>query len=485
MLAIGSIILLTSFVLVDPGITPFQIWDEARLANNVFEIQQNGNLLVTHFMGEPDLWNTKPPLLIWIQLLSVSVFGFTEAAFRLPSLLAIVATAITMLLFLWRYTKRIEIGLFASVILITSTGYMGHHIGRTGDYDAILTLFTTLNGLFFFLAIESQKKKYIYLFFIFLSCAALTKGISSLLFVPALLLYAIIRKKLLYWLRQMDLYRAAMIFIVSVGGYYLAREFASPGYLEKIVENELGGRYLVTQNEHKNGSFYFVFMLKKIRFKEWFFFLPLMFIPIFQQKDSRRKNLALFSLLMTSLFCAVISGSQTKLGWYDAPMYPFMAMGISLGVVTVIDWFFELSSIKNQWLRNFLIASCIGLICFIPYRRSYHRSLKPYYQPQKAFYDMSFLLREAIEGKHDFEAYKVVFDKTGTPSQHIKIYVNLLQKKGIDIQLAFSKNLQKGDRIIVTKDVAQKKIIGKYDVQLIEELGGIDAYLIKGKARIR
>jgi len=50
-------------------ILPLRMWDEARYAINAYEMNQNGNFIVTHYQGQPDMWNTKPPLMIWFQAL--------------------------------------------------------------------------------------------------------------------------------------------------------------------------------------------------------------------------------------------------------------------------------------------------------------------------------------------------------------------------------------------------------------------------------
>ncbi|HQA87386.1 MAG TPA: 4-amino-4-deoxy-L-arabinose transferase, partial [Bacteroidales bacterium] len=64
---------------------PVQLWDESRLAINALEMFENGNLLVTYYKGEPDFWNTKPPLMIWFQSLNFHLFGVNEFSLRLPS----------------------------------------------------------------------------------------------------------------------------------------------------------------------------------------------------------------------------------------------------------------------------------------------------------------------------------------------------------------------------------------------------------------
>jgi len=45
---------------------PLRIWDEARLAVSAYEMSHNGNYIVVHFDGKPEMWSTKPPLMIWL-----------------------------------------------------------------------------------------------------------------------------------------------------------------------------------------------------------------------------------------------------------------------------------------------------------------------------------------------------------------------------------------------------------------------------------
>jgi len=65
-----------------------RIWDESRLAINAYEMYHSGNYLIPTYKGEPDMWSTKPPLMIWVQVLSMKLFGVNEMGIRLPSALA-------------------------------------------------------------------------------------------------------------------------------------------------------------------------------------------------------------------------------------------------------------------------------------------------------------------------------------------------------------------------------------------------------------
>lgn len=63
-------------------------WDESMFAVNTYEMLKNGNYFSLYYNGLPDLYNTKPPLTNWLQLLCVKMLGYNELAIRIPSALA-------------------------------------------------------------------------------------------------------------------------------------------------------------------------------------------------------------------------------------------------------------------------------------------------------------------------------------------------------------------------------------------------------------
>src|SRR5688500_16348003 len=175
---------------------PFRLWDESRLASNAYEMHQNGNFIVTYYDGEPEMWSTKPPLMIWLQVFFIRIIGFNEMAVRLPAAIAGLLTCAVLLLFSRQYFKKLLIGAFACVVLVTTNGYVDTHAIRTGDYDGLLALFTTAFTLSAFLYAENTHKKWIIILFIGITLAVLTKSIQPLLFLPGVLIYLLLRKKM-------------------------------------------------------------------------------------------------------------------------------------------------------------------------------------------------------------------------------------------------------------------------------------------------
>src|SRR5206468_3140523 len=80
------------FLFADATVPPVALQDEARNAVNAIEMSIRGYSLITTFNFQPDLWNTKPPLLIWLMSASMSLFGPSDWAIRLPCALAAMGT---------------------------------------------------------------------------------------------------------------------------------------------------------------------------------------------------------------------------------------------------------------------------------------------------------------------------------------------------------------------------------------------------------
>lgn len=349
---VGIILLPVLYVMLihKVGSYPILIWDEARLAVNAAEMDQNSKWLVTYFEGKPEMWNTKPPLIIWLEVLSLRLFGYSETAFRLPTMMASVFTAVLIYLFSYRWLKSLWGAVFAVLIMITATGYNDHHTARTGDYDTVLTLWVMVAALAFFRYLEREKRSDFVWVTIALILAALTKGIAGLFWPPAFLLYAIYRRRLLWLLRRWEVYAGAMTATVVILGYYFAREYYNPGYIAAVQENELGGRMLATLNEHLHPWNWFLVNMYNGKFMPWLVILPFSlfllcrypFLPV-------QRHFAVFGGFIVVLQFVIISSASTKLAWYDMPLYPIASMiiGVSLGILmkNIVDWQYAQSGV--------------------------------------------------------------------------------------------------------------------------------------------
>ena len=455
---------------------PFRIWDEARRAMNAFEMLNNGNFLVTYFEGKPDMWGTKPPLLIWIQVLFMKLIGVNELAVRLPSAFAAFFTCITILIFSLRYIKQFWFGFIAILVLITAQGYISEHGTRTGDYDALLTLFTTLSGLLFFAFCETRKNKFLYFFFMFTALAVLTKSIAGLFFVPALVIYALWQRKFLLLFKNKHFYFGLFIFLVLVMGYYLLREAYNPGYIAAVQENELGGRYFKAIESHKQGFWFYYENFITSQWSSWYLLFPCGVVLGLLHRDDKIRRIAIFSSVMVLIFFMVISSSPTKLRWYDVPMYPFLSILIAVFVYYIFDLLRNVNWINKSLKYNATPFIFVFLISIAPYRKIIDKTYLPEeYAWDIDFYEIGYFLRHAIKGTQNVDGYYLLLKEYNTP---VKVYLKILQDKGVDIILKDWKHLDDGDKVIAFEKEVKQYIDKHYAYEVIQKKEYVVTYKV-------
>ncbi|BDX36695.1 hypothetical protein CYCD_00500 [Tenuifilaceae bacterium CYCD] len=411
---------------------PIRIFDEARLANNAYEMSKDENFLVTHFEGKPDMWNTKPPLMIWCQALCMNLFGVRELSVRLPAALAALILGVFLVFFSLRYLKNQWLGFFTVMVLLTSFGYIHVHAVRTGDYDSMLTLFTTVYSLLFFQYIETDKPKYLYLSVVGIILATLTKGIAGLLFVPALIIYAFVRSKVLSIAKSKHLYIGILVFITAIGGYYLLREYSNAGYLRAVWENELGGRYFEVNEGHAADFWYYFSMLRLHHYRYWLLFVPLGLIAGLFSKDKSIKSVTIFSSISTVCYFLIISVSKTKLEWYTTPLYPFFAILVSILIYSVFG------IIRNFTATKIYIFRAIPFLLLIAvFYRPVYGTLKRMIPPHEfswdvETYNIGYFLKDAVNGQYDLSNHVLLHDGYFA---HILFYQRVLRENGISVSL--------------------------------------------------
>jgi len=96
---------------------PIVLWDEARGVSSGVEMARTGLNIVVTYDFKPDVWSTKPPLLIWLIAACVRVFGASNWSVRIPSLLAAIGTLALVMGFTWRLTYSRWVTLGAGAML--------------------------------------------------------------------------------------------------------------------------------------------------------------------------------------------------------------------------------------------------------------------------------------------------------------------------------------------------------------------------------
>jgi 4-amino-4-deoxy-L-arabinose transferase-like glycosyltransferase len=319
------------FLGYDIGLRPIALWDESRVVSNALEMSWSGFSLITTYGFTPDLWNTKPPLLIWLIAGCVRLFGPSEWAVRVPSLLAAVATAAMVMGFSWRLTRNRFVALCAPVLLVTSPGFFGAHAGQSADYEMLLCAFTTAYLLLLFDIVHRARPKagLVLLCGLLVAGACLTKGVAGVMPGAGVAAYVLVRGR---WPRLFKTpwhLLSGVLAAMLVGGFYLLRERAAPGYLNAVMTFELGGRYLHGMKNHVQSPFYYVQTVVSLLALGPALLL-LLAAPALHLPKTRSTAFLTYAGWVSAAMLSVFSLGQTKLYWYMAPIYPVLSIMLAI-----------------------------------------------------------------------------------------------------------------------------------------------------------
>jgi 4-amino-4-deoxy-L-arabinose transferase-like glycosyltransferase len=146
-------------------------WDEINFAECAREMLVTHDYFSVKINFQP-FWE-KPPIFIWMQALSMSVFGINEFAARLPNALCGVVT----LLVTFNIGKKLydeRFGLFWSLVYASS--FLPHFYFKSGIIDPWFNLFI-FSGIYYFILYSNHKeRKTLILSAFFIGLGVLTKG---------------------------------------------------------------------------------------------------------------------------------------------------------------------------------------------------------------------------------------------------------------------------------------------------------------------
>lgn len=361
-------LLVLSYLVLFLKIDSFHIrwWDESMFAVNTYEMIHNGKFFSLYFDNAPDLFNTKPPVTSWLQLVFVKLFGYNEMSIRLPSALAALFTVIMLFNFMYK-NFSVNWAWLSSMILLTSYGFIHFHTARTGDSDSLLTLALLGANLYFIKYIFEEKESNILYFFLFVTLAFGVKMYAALLFTPAYLIVLIKEKKLKEFITNKFTLIGITVFVAVAFTLVYLREKTTPGYLQEILFKDAGRMFNAVENHSEIFTFYFDKLIKT-RFSSWFIFLTIGIILSFYSKEKKEKSLLFTLSVFVLVYLFIISSSVTKLEWYDMPLFPLMAVIASYPLLIIINLIIKIDTAAKAKLLFFVI------VFFYPYYTMFNKS---------------------------------------------------------------------------------------------------------------
>ncbi len=340
-------------------------WDEINFAECARE------MLVTHDyfsvkINYQAFWE-KPPLFIWMQALSMSVFGINEFAARFPNAICGIIT----LLVLFNIGRKLQNEKFGLIWVLAYAGsFLPHFYFKSGIIDPWFNLFIFL-GIYYFILFShnnGSNNRQLILSALFIGLASMTKGpVAMLIFGLCFACYwALKRFQKIISIKQLFIYAAALI-LVGGAWFGMLAITGHSGIIKEFFVYQV--RLFNTRDAGHGGPFFYhwivlligcfpvsIFALRSFRkstsdspyqkhFKLWMmilFWVVLLLFSIVKTKIVHYSSLCYFPLSFLGTY-AIYKLMNGEMRWkkYTGILLMVIAclIGIALSALPVIDRF--------------------------------------------------------------------------------------------------------------------------------------------------
>ncbi len=291
-------------------------WDEINFAESAREMIVSGNYLTVqiNFIA---FWE-KPPLFIWMQVLSMKVFGINEFAARFPNAICGIITLLTI----FHAGKKYRDEKFGWIWLLAYAGSILPFLYfKSGIIDPWFNLFIFLGIVNFIYYLSENDKRIIKLILsaVFLGLAVLTKGpVALLIFIITFLVYLIFKR-----FRIKTSFRDILVFALFLGftgGFWFILQILSGnmGIIQDFIVYQI--RLFKTEDAGHGGFMLYHFIV---------LFLGVFPASVFAvyslfKRDEDSAGISEFNLWMQILFFTVLilfTIVKTKIVHYSSMCY--------------------------------------------------------------------------------------------------------------------------------------------------------------------
>jgi 4-amino-4-deoxy-L-arabinose transferase-like glycosyltransferase len=324
-------------------------WDEINFAEAAREMIVSKNYLTVQINYLP-FWE-KPPLFIWMQVLSMKVFGVNEFAARFPNAIC----GITTLLVLFRIGRLLRDNYFGVLwVLVYTCSVLPFFYFKSGIIDPWFNLFIFLGVYCTFkytlINKESWKRLFITLSGIFIGLGVLTKG-------PVALLIYLLTFGVFYTVKMFKLkikFKHILLFVITlslVGGFWFILQMISGNFaiIKDFVVYQV--RLFSTKDAGHGGFFLYHFVVLFLGVFPASLFALLSFR---REKKEDRENVHEFKNWMMTLFWTVLilfTIVKTKIVHYSSLCYfPLTFLG-AYGIYKLR----EQKQLMPRWLKILIL----------------------------------------------------------------------------------------------------------------------------------
>jgi 4-amino-4-deoxy-L-arabinose transferase-like glycosyltransferase len=213
-------------------------------------------------------WLEKPPLYYWQAMLAYAVFGVSDWAARLPS-----AVDATLMVFAaYFFLRRFHAGFHLDGALMTASlaGVIG--FARAASMDMPLAAMFTISLLAWFAWQESQSRRYLAWFYVFLGLATLAKGpVAPFLAAAILAIFAWTARDFRLLRRTLWLPGISLFCVVALP-WYIAVQVRNPQFFRVFILQHNLARFGSNLYHHKE-PFWFYLPVMLLGLVPWVIFV--------------------------------------------------------------------------------------------------------------------------------------------------------------------------------------------------------------------
>ena len=305
-------------------------WDEVNFAECAREMLVSGNYSRVQLNYQP-FWE-KPPFFIWLQAISMNLFGVNEFAARFPNAVCSIFSSVTLFYIGKKYHSN-KFGIIWALLYVSSL--LPHVYFKSGIIDPWFNLFIfgSIYQCFLFLNQNPNNKRFLQacLAGLFLGLAVLTKGPAAIVIVALTILVFVIWNK--QWRSLFTLPFFLFVFItLFVSGSWFMIEWLKGN--EHIIQEFIDYQIRLFQTEdsgHSGPVYYHILVLLFGCFPASFIFLAAYLKH--SQLESHQKT---YRRMMLSLFWVVLvifSIVKTKILHYSSLCYYPLTFVAAIGLV--------------------------------------------------------------------------------------------------------------------------------------------------------
>jgi 4-amino-4-deoxy-L-arabinose transferase-like glycosyltransferase len=303
--------------------------DEPRYAECSREMLHSGDWVVPRYLGE--LRTHKPPLIYWCQAVSMVIFGGNGGAARLPSAIAIMATAALLAGFVRRQADARLAGIAALVFCTSGLVIVGARLAIT---DAVLLLWICIGQGCLYLIRQRPTWAAVLTFWFSTGLAGLTKGpVVLAVHAGTLLVLGFLEsrswKPALAWWRNLRPVTGLTILAIVTGPWLIWVHQRSPDFLPRLLSR--AGRYAAGGAEgHAEPPGYYLLLIWGLFFP-WSILLPATIVTVWKERST--DGLARFALAAAIGPWLVMELITNKLPFYILPSFPALAVLTAMLIV--------------------------------------------------------------------------------------------------------------------------------------------------------